>query len=66
MKKIKIQFVDVWFKDYKDSKVMSYVMDSISEKYDIEVTEDNPDCIICSCFGTKAVMYDGCKIFFSA
>lgn len=66
MKKIRIQFIDVWFKDYKASQVMSYIIDSLSKRYEIIITEDNPDCIICSCYGTKAVMYDRCKIFLSA
>lgn len=64
MKKIKLKFVDCWFSDYQKSVPMGNLISLLSTKYQIEFSDD-PDFIICSCFGTQAHAYKACKIFFS-
>ena len=62
MKKIKLGFADVWFDDYRKSGTISYIINCLQTKYEIEFSND-PEFLFCSCFGTEAYLYDCCKIF---
>lgn len=63
-RKIRLNFEDVWFDDYRKSVPMSYFIELLSKIVDVEFSE-SPDYLICSCFGNKAVLSDCCKIFFA-
>jgi len=38
----------------------------VSDRYTFELTEDRPDYILHSCFGYRALRFDGIRVFFSA
>lgn len=48
MKKIKIRFLGVWENFYKDNP---HILKILRRHYDLEVTDSDPDYIICSVFG---------------
>jgi len=64
MRKVKLNFEDCWFADYRKSVPMSYLIGEISKIYDVEISTE-PEFLICSCFGNKAILSDCCKIYFA-
>lgn len=64
MKKVRINFEDCWFNDYRESLTMSFFIEELNKIAEIEIS-NNPEFLICSCFGRKAMLSDCCKIFFA-
>jgi hypothetical protein len=61
-RKIKIYFTDFWpvFDIYDN-----YFTKLLSERYDLEVTTENPDFLIYSVFGTEYLRYNCPRIFYT-
>ena len=59
---IKIWFEDFWegFESYNN-----YFLNILLKKYRVILDDKNPDYIICSVFGKKALEYDGVRIIFT-
>lgn len=53
MKKIKIDFVDFWCIDKNNNKIINI----LKERYEVCITQKNPDYIFCSVFGTSHLKY---------
>jgi len=62
-KKIRIAIVDF---AHNEGYLVKRLLSFVSDKYEFEVTEDNPDFILHSCFGWRVLLFDGIRIFFSA
>lgn len=65
MKKIKIFYTDMW-SDFKLQSKNNYFTKLLSERYEVEVTNDNPDILLYSVFGEYHKKYNiEKKIFFT-
>lgn len=61
MKKVKVGYVDFW----KDFVPEEYIFHQrLSKYYDVEITNDNPDFVICSTFGNQFYKYKCPRILF--
>ena len=63
MKKIKLAYIDFWGGFDKESFVFTRIL---KERYEIIFTDENPDFIICSNFGKRALNYQCPRILYSA
>ena len=62
-KKIRIAIVDFSPREgYLAERLLGFVTD----RYDFEITEDDPDFILHSCMGHGALKFDGVRIFYTA
>lgn len=59
--KYKIKFVDWWECDIKETFLYKF----LDKHFDIELSEE-PDFVICSCFGDEYLKYKCIKIFYTA
>ncbi|MBL7012345.1 MAG: hypothetical protein ISR85_05395 [Kiritimatiellales bacterium] len=63
MKKLRVAIVDFAHDEgYLTERLLGFV----SDQYEFEQTEDNPDFVLHSCFGRDVLKFDGVRIFFSA
>jgi len=58
---IKINYVDFW---NSFDKTNNFISRSIEKNFSIEISE-NPDFLLCSCFGTEHKKYNCVKIFYT-
>lgn len=66
LEKLKIGFSDMWgYENYQFNSHDNYFTDLFSLIYDVEVTNENPDILIYSVFGTDYKKYNCKKIFFT-
>lgn len=61
-KKIRIAIVDF---SLNTGYLVERLLGFVTDRYDFEVTEDNPDFILHSCMGHKALKFDGVRIFYT-
>jgi len=64
MKPIKVNFTDFW--PGFDKHNGNFFLELLSEKYQVEITEEDPDFLIYSNYGAEYLKYDCTRIFFSA
>lgn len=57
---IKIKIVDSWAEND-----IGYLQTILSNNFNIKYVEDDPDFILCSCFGNTALNYDCPRIFYT-
>lgn len=60
--KIKVNFVDFW-PDFNIEN--NFILNILNQKYDVFISNDNPDLIFFSCFGINHFKYSCIKIFYT-
>lgn len=64
MKTIKLKYVDFWPQfNYKEDIIYQFLQ--TSEKYKVEIVDENPEYLVFSMFGKAHFNYDCVKIFFT-
>lgn len=61
-KKIKLYFTDFWATFNKNDNLF---LNLISEKFDVEINEEDPDILIYSCYGWEYLKYDCIRIYYT-
>jgi len=62
-KKIRIAIVDF---APKEGYLAERLLGMVTDRYDFEITENDPDFVLHSCMGNKALKFDAVRIFYTA